>query len=347
MSKTLMLIDDLINEFNKLVDIVCVKKNDTLFDNQATDLQTTDYRSNNLPVIHQPTEPEPLKLQQELKLEFSDQFTDPGLYYALTGLIKNNCKVFALIQGIDSKNNFQEFEEALLTEMRQYIDSLFTLHCIKDVDDLNEPKNQNPDNDAIIILTKDQTKKYMKLMENMKKNGYVALIMEIKSGSLVQNASPKQQEKKNGKQEKQFQVPGPMYYGIFVSKKEYENTFGNSLPYTQTTPLHCTCMFVGGNKKMKVPDEVIGSVGKNFVIEITGLSNSQSGQGLVVCNKSMDQKGFHGNPLTPHITLSTNQGFKPVDVGKQITVENTSPVNGANDSPRMVHVLKGIYSPTW
>lgn len=283
---------------------------------------------------------------QDQILGFHDQFVFPELYNAMVELIKHQSKVFAIIETPD----LGATEEQLFTELKQSIDEPFTSHCIRDSDDLNKLNDQIWNQCAIIVLTKDQTKKYMKLMETAKKNGFIALIMEskmkpeMKPEKKPEKKSEKKPEKKSetnhGKQQAQFQIPAPMYYGVFISKEEHQKVFKDSIPYTQTTPLHCTCLFVGGNRKMKIPDPVIDSVGKEFLIEVTGLSNSQSGQGFVVVRKD----GFPGNPETPHITLTTNKGFKPVDVGKQITIENTTPVDTFANGPP---VLRGVYAPTW
>jgi hypothetical protein len=75
--------------------------------------------------------------------------------------------------------------------------------------------------------------------------------------------------------------------------------------------LHITCKFVGGAKGYKLES----SIGKRVKFDVLGISTHAAGSALVVKPKD----GFGGN----HITLTTNDGFKPVDVGTGITEENT------------------------
>lgn len=113
-----------------------------------------------------------------------------------------------------------------------------------------------------------------------------------------------------------FFIAVPAYEGIFVTQEYLKQQFAErklELPeIKQKAPLHITCKFVGGAKNYTV-DPRIGQGLVKFTA--LGISTHAAGTALVV--KPHD--GFGGN----HITLTTNEKFKPVDVGTGIKEENT------------------------
>jgi hypothetical protein len=122
----------------------------------------------------------------------------------------------------------------------------------------------------------------------------------------------------------------PAYYGLFPTK-EYITSLCKvyNLDVTQRTPLHITVKFVGGDNKKNTPDrpELLGT---KVLFSITGYSTSEAGHCLVTKSNELS-----GN----HITLHTNEKFKPADVGKLITESNTSPINET--------FMIGLYLPMW
>jgi hypothetical protein len=128
-----------------------------------------------------------------------------------------------------------------------------------------------------------------------------------------------------------YKISAPAYFGVFPNKNEISIL----MPYlniTQTTPLHITVKFLGGRSADITLDDM-KQIGKFADFEVTGVSSSEAGSCLVTKFKEDD---LNGN----HITLSTNSGFKPVDVGKSITADNTRELDSAVE-------LRGIYLPMW
>jgi hypothetical protein len=107
--------------------------------------------------------------------------------------------------------------------------------------------------------------------------------------------------------------PAPAYYGLFPLESDIRPIASdNKLSIHQKTPLHVTVLFVGGSTNKNIPP-MPHLLNKVVDVQIIGYSISEAGQCLVTSQE------LPGN----HITLSTNMTFKPVDVGKQITSENT------------------------
>ena len=101
---------------------------------------------------------------------------------------------------------------------------------------------------------------------------------------------------------------GPSYFGMFPTKDSLEKIFQNYSEFiTQKTPLHVTCKFHGG--KLYNNDEK--GLFQLYKVKVLGLTRNKAGYALKVqCDLGGD-----------HITLSTNEGFKPVDVGKSEELE--------------------------
>lgn len=116
------------------------------------------------------------------------------------------------------------------------------------------------------------------------------------------------------KMSKKFKIEAPAYYGLFPINSDLQPLLKQyNLTQTQKTPPHVTTYFVGGTMNNNSPPD--SNLLNNIVdITITGYSISEAGQCLIVTS------AIPGN----HITLTTNNGFKPVDVGKQISVKNTT-----------------------
>ncbi len=121
----------------------------------------------------------------------------------------------------------------------------------------------------------------------------------------------------------------PSYYGLFPLNEHIEPILKDRrLNVSQKTPLHVTTLFVGcsaANNKPPSPD----LLNRLVDLKIVGYSKSSAGDCLITeCDR------LPGN----HITLSTHDGFKPVDVGKAVDVSNTTLLS---DPPTVI----AIYLP--
>lgn len=127
---------------------------------------------------------------------------------------------------------------------------------------------------------------------------------------------------------KKFKISAPAYYGLFPLDSDLVPLIAkNVLTQEQKTPPHVTAFFVGGAlAKDSAPNPDL--LNKIIDLTIIGYSVSDAGQCLVT------------NSVVPgnHITLSTNEGFKPVDVGTSIKPENTTML----ENPV---VIKAVYLP--
>jgi gluconate kinase len=161
-------------------------------------------------------------------------------------------------------------------------------------------------------------------------NSYVCVVLQTIKGSVEEMTKRNLHFLKYDQIEriaKKYTIHYPMYVGCFASRENIAKLLKGAADdiinkITQKTPLHVTCKFVGG-KAEEMPDSVCGNShlgssaeeqGENGMdINVTGYSENKAGLCLVV------DCPIGGN----HITLSTNATFKPVDVGKTVTKENT------------------------
>jgi energy-coupling factor transporter ATP-binding protein EcfA2 len=113
---------------------------------------------------------------------------------------------------------------------------------------------------------------------------------------------------------RKFKIVAPSYYGLFPLDADLQDLIIQcKLTQTQKTPPHMTSLFIGGSlAKDKPPKpEKLNTI---FDLHIIGYSINEAGQCLVT------NADIPGN----HITLMTNNGFNPVDVGTHITESNTT-----------------------
>ena len=110
---------------------------------------------------------------------------------------------------------------------------------------------------------------------------------------------------------RKYEIIYPMYYGVFVGNEEVKKVLeSNKLEVNQKTPLHITSYYLGGKKA-----ETKFDLGREVKVDLTGYSVNDAGTCLLVF-----VDGINGN----HVTLSTNPGKKPVDVGKEIKSSNST-----------------------
>lgn len=113
-----------------------------------------------------------------------------------------------------------------------------------------------------------------------------------------------------------YSPAAPAYIGGFVRRDALSNWKDET---TQIQPPHLTEQFVGGDHR-KMQDFNFETLMQPYEFEITGVSRSPAGVGLV-CKADIRSES------TPHITLGINEGFKAMDVGKQIAQENVTVID--------------------
>jgi hypothetical protein len=110
-----------------------------------------------------------------------------------------------------------------------------------------------------------------------------------------------------------YKVITPSYVGLFFNLSDIQKIIDRpdvNLTITQKSPIHVTVNFIGGNKKF-VDKYTYGPT----KVKIIGYSDNLAGTCLLTQHDDLP-----GN----HITLSTDISYKPVDVGINITPENST-----------------------
>ena len=130
-----------------------------------------------------------------------------------------------------------------------------------------------------------------------------------------------------------------MYYGIFPKMQDITKLIDqhpdifHGCVLDQKTPLHVTVVYVGGDATKDIPPS--GTMLGSFVsFEAIGVSKNEAGWAIVVESKLVLSH-------VGHITLSTNQGKKPMDVGENI---NMGSIRRFKESISMSGILLPYYS---
>jgi len=100
----------------------------------------------------------------------------------------------------------------------------------------------------------------------------------------------------------------PLYYGLFLKDQVKTEDFAGD----QKTALHVTCKFVGGDTRKDYPTLEARGLGNTEEITVIGISTNPAGRALVVLRRTETEVDI------AHVTLSTNNGFTPVEVGQMI-----------------------------
>lgn len=167
-------------------------------------------------------------------------------------------------------------------------------------------------------------KEWCKYAKNARSQGYIVIFLSCKEMNptvLASRTLHRVPIEAIGRMVSRMNRPYPQYIGLFVKKE--------SLPIEgkQKTPYHITLKYIGC-KKM---DHDLNYNPENFMI--VGLSKNKAGDALVVeLNPGLETKNV------PHITLTTNEGFSPVDVGKNINLDELE---------RLKIDVEGFILPTW
>jgi len=99
----------------------------------------------------------------------------------------------------------------------------------------------------------------------------------------------------------------PSYYGVFFKTSDLEKIPSRGV--TQQTPLHVTFLF-----SREIYHTFMIIIGKTEKFSIIGEKTCQAGRCLLVTLND-DQKKLYKNEVKPHITVHTEFGFSPVNVG--------------------------------
>jgi len=119
----------------------------------------------------------------------------------------------------------------------------------------------------------------------------------------------------------------PQYYGLFI---------GNEHSIGQTKPLHITCAI---KKNQEYYDKHKHMFGNVIFMNVIGKSKNDAGECLIIDIESITP--YYDQKNTPHITISTNKNYKPVQVGEMIMDNNTHIHNSISFK------LKAIYGPIY
>lgn len=156
------------------------------------------------------------------------------------------------------------------------------------------------------FLLEENNEKHLILnLENKKRKDFQdCLIVDSLTINFVLSQTPE-----NGK--------GPSYFGLFPIQSSLKLIY-NNVPkeiITQKTPLHVTSYFHGGRLfdcDLELNKDILSKLGNIFEVKVLGIVKNKAGYALRV-----DCGSNPGN----HITLGTNEGFKPVDVGTSEDIE--------------------------
>ena len=161
-------------------------------------------------------------------------------------------------------------------------------------------------------------------MTSLNLDDYLSRSKHISDPSILNKQIKKYKSKKS---------PPPSYYGIFVDYLKNNVDFKKLVNPKQNTPLHITCALHLKNNKIDT-----SYFGMQCELNIIGLNNNKAGRcALVELNEEI--KNIYCSESIPHITLETYNGFKPVDVGKNISSGETTPLSKFS--------ISGIYGPIY
>jgi hypothetical protein len=186
---------------------------------------------------------------------------------------------------------------------------------------------------------------YVKYIQDSSTRGYICMVLFCQSAPLhvlARRNTHDVSEFHLKRMLKRYQVTSPLYYGLFVTSDQLPNH--EAFAFTQTTPLHVTILFVGNKPKKgegaAALEAIHGIVGQELTFGVTGVSINEAGKALVV---AVPEKI---TPSCPHITLTTNKGYKPVQVGKMIESGKCTLLEDI-DGVETPLKLNGIFAPMW
>ncbi len=155
---------------------------------------------------------------------------------------------------------------------------------------------------------------YAKYIDLARNNGYVTVILQCKKLSpevLMARSSHNVPINSIIARCKKYVFVDPQYSGIFFS----EDTIGGLLNECeigyepiQKTPLHVTLFF--GRDQINSPTCKSIPIGKQFTVNVVSFCTSKAGKFFKVLIDGFEDR------TNLHITLETNEGYKPVEVGR-------------------------------
>ena len=269
--------------------------------------------------------PPPSIQDQEYKINYSTELVEYG-----AKLIQNGIKVCFVLRGISGsgKSTLAKTLKKRFPEMEIFsTDSYFETPTgyVFDPKKLGEYHNSNfnrfseSKSDVLCVDNTNTTYlEYSRYTKDAKNRGYISIVLtlEIDCESALARSQHITKLSKLVQMKKKLKPVDvkPVYYGVFLKREDVPNA-------VQQTPLHVTCAL-----KQKVD-----TFGETVNLKVIGLSLNKAGRCYVVEKIAQYQLG-----RIPHITLETFDGYKPVDVGLNIDMENIIP---------MEFTLKGIFGP--
>ena len=220
---------------------------------------------------------------------------------------------------IDSQGNYN-FDQSKLPEYhaKNYQEFVKSRSRIKIVDNTNLSK-----------------KEYSKYVYNAKNKGYIVLFVsftEINLTVLKERNTKGIDIDTLEAMAKRYIIPPPVYYGIFIIDLQ------KGIEIKQSSVLHITCVFKPQEKYLN--SEYTNFIGEKVAVITEAVNVSEAGECLLVSLKNQgDTVVPYTNPLVCHITIATNEGYSPVDVGKMISRGTTRRIQKGQ--------IEGIFLPCW
>jgi len=181
-------------------------------------------------------------------------------------------------------------------------------------------KNSISDNVQVVCVdnTNLNYHEYGKYLELARKNGYITVIMNCKKFPPEIHAARSIHAVPFNSivaKHKKYMYVEPVYYGIFFTESTMQKLLADfqlaekeqDYKLVQKTVFHVTLFF--GKEQFESNQSQISTIGTKYSVKIISFCTNAAGKYIKV------QVNEFENILGLHITLETNQGFKPVDVG--------------------------------
>lgn len=137
-----------------------------------------------------------------------------------------------------------------------------------------------------------------------------------------------------------YKFASPQYYGVFFKPGTFNAIF-EELKYVpkQKTPLHVTIYF---GDAIGAIDAIGADIGEEICVNIVSFRRNKIGACFVV---NIDKFANSHNDRILHITLETNEGYKPKDTGRGLLDEGDG--DGSCINYEINRSVQGIYGPIY
>lgn len=318
------------------------RRNNTI-DNRDIDNRDIENKTNNQPI------------ENEMSLSESI-LRDPSLFVYIINLLSNGNKVLVAMSGLPGSGKttitnmlLSEASQLHITAAKFSTDDLFMTDGKYNFNvkmlGINHKRNLSNCNVStarlkIVDNTNIALNEFSPYFAHARTNGYVCVLLQTNVPTLESLSNPLRNThnvpldhlRKKMKQAKYY---APSYYGIFISS----DSLPKEISYTQTTPLHVTHEFIGGDKETEdwVYPTIVSRIGQTEDMEVPAICNNIAGKCLLV-----NYLSNNGSTNSRHITLITNPNYTPFDVG----------VNSMQDGAKITElsnhlILHGVFGPMW